>query len=80
MVRLGNEGGLIEVVGFFDQHVAIAHNGVERCAQLVAHIGKKSAFARLAASALYISAARLRLILPIWSCRLPAKLEQQAQE
>jgi hypothetical protein len=43
-------------------------------------MGKKSAFAGLAASALYLSAARLRLILAIWSCRLPAKLGQQAEE
>jgi hypothetical protein len=67
-------------LAIFDQHIAIAHNGVERCAQLVAHMGKKSAFAGLAASALYLSAARLRFILAIWSCRLSAKLDQQAEE
>ena len=41
--QVGDKILLSELIGLFVEHLAVADDGVERCSQLVAHVGQKIA-------------------------------------
>src|SRR5215467_2467527 len=43
LFQIGNEGGMTEVSGVLLKHFAVADDGIQGCAQLVAHTGKEGA-------------------------------------
>ena len=60
LLEVGDEVRRSQVLGFLLQHLAVANNGIERCAQLVAHAGEKVRFGF--AGALQLCVERLELL------------------